>query len=94
MNSAVSSGLKTTSGVIATGKNYLKGVKLLADGTNAASATIYDNTDASGKILWQGAIPATGVAVPLDDFSHMVQAELGLYLALTGTGASAIVYFG
>lgn len=94
INSAKSSDLLTTSGLIATGKNYLKGVKILTDGTNAATVIVYDNTTNSGKVLYKGVVAGDQLAGPLDDFTHMVQAELGLYVVLSGTGANAVVYFG
>lgn len=95
INSAKSSDLLVASGAIASGRNYVKGVKILTDGTNAATVTIYDNaTAASGKVLYKGTVSGASLAGPLDDFTHMVQAENGLYVQLAGTGANAIVYFG
>lgn len=94
INTAVSSGLLSASGVLSSGKNLIKGVLLVPDGTNAPTVTIYNNASAaSGVVLFQ----ATGSATvgTYFDFTHAVQADLGLYVQLSGTGSpKAIVYYG
>lgn len=93
MNTSISSGSLSASTLIFTGKSLLVGACIGADGTNPATVTIYDNTSATGTILWQTVIPATGrnqtILFPLP-----IQAKTGLYVAISGTGASAIVYRG
>lgn len=87
MNSAVSSGPLTSDTLLATGKNYLKSVLVLG----ASNVIIYDNTSAAGKIIFQ-CDNSTGTLPMFFDFSHMVQAHIGLYADIAaGTG---IVYYG
>lgn len=86
MNSAKTSDLLTTSTQVATGKNYLKGVKIITNGTADATVTIYDTATgtATGKVVYMGVVPGANHSLPVDDFSHMVQAELGLYVVISG----------
>ncbi|MDE3022990.1 MAG: hypothetical protein KGI54_14220 [Pseudomonadota bacterium] len=91
LNTSKSSGLLTANTLLATGRNLLKGV-LLPAGAGSPTITIYDNTAGSGKILFQAA--GNGSTPVVVNFTHAVQAELGLYVVLGGTGPTAIVYFG
>lgn len=90
-----SSGLKTADAVIADSPARLHGVKLLADGTNAATLTIYDNASAaSGKVLAKISVKAGDVT----ETAHGnipeggVHALNGIYADVSGTGAEYIVY--
>lgn len=94
MASSRSSGLKSASAVIQTGRNRINAITLIADGTNAANVIIYDNaTTNSGLVLGKvSALAGQGTVHVI--FENPVVAENGLYAALTGTGANYIVYFG
>lgn len=78
------------SGLVRTGPGRLAAV-LLAGGSDAASATIYDNTAGSGTVL---AVlkAAAGVTVSWAPPGGQA-ASLGLYAALTGTTPSATVVY-
>lgn len=48
------SGNKTADALIRTGPGVLKSVIVNTDGTNDATLVLYDNTEASGKVVWEG----------------------------------------
>lgn len=89
---ATSSGLKAASTAILASPGRLKGLFVGADGTNAATAIIYDNPSAaSGTVLCKIIVDAGATAEIAD---HMdVVANRGIYLALSGTGAEAVVHY-
>ena len=91
--SSISSGLKTTSQLIATGKNRINAITFLGDGTNVSTVTIYDNTTASGKIVARVVNKATDQQNHVI-FTNPVVVENGIYAELTGTGGTYLVYFG
>jgi len=94
MASSRSSGLKTTDTAIATGRNRINAITLLADGVNAANVIIYDNaSSASGTVLAKVKI-ATGSVIQHVIFENPVITEEGIFADVTGTGAEYIVYFG
>lgn len=86
-NTAVSSGPLTSDTLLATGKNYLKGALVLA----ASNLILYDNTSAAGKILFQYD-NSTGTLPVHVDFSHMVQAHIGLFADVVA--GTVYVYYG
>lgn len=90
-----SSGEKTVDTLIYTAG--LDGVRLTAvliitDGTNDATAIIYDNTSAAGKKIFEATVVGSA-NYGGRNFPFPVAARTGLYLELTGTGASAIIEF-
>lgn len=92
-----SSGLKSSSAAIATipasGKGLrVWGLSVEADGTNPATAILYDSTAASGTEVAKVIVDAT-LTHEADFFPVPVACATGLYLALSGTGAKAIVYY-
>lgn len=87
MNSAVSSGPLTSDTLLATGKNYLKSVVVAA----ASNVNIYDNTSATGKIIF-AYDNTTGTLPMFVDFSHMVQAQNGLFADVVA--GTVYVYYG
>lgn len=94
MASSRSSGLNTTDAAIASGRNRINAVTLIADGTNAASVIVYDNaSSASGTVLSKvTAVAGQGTVHVI--FENPVIAENGVFADVTGTGAGYIVYFG
>ena len=91
--SSSSSGLQTTSKLIATGKNRINAISFLGDGTNPGTLNIYDNTSASGKIIAKATTKSTDIQNHII-FTFPVLAENGIYAQVTGTGAAYIVYYG
>jgi hypothetical protein len=92
--SAISSGEKTSDTIIHTGACRLTGIQIITDGTNDATVILYDNTSAAGKVLFQGTVEG-GAAIHYGgrNWTFPVSCNIGIYLDLTGTGASAIVEY-
>ena len=84
----------TSSQLIATGRNLLHGVIIGGDGTNAATVTVYDNTAGSGTKLFQEVLEASSERSRGFSFPFAVVAVNGLYVAVSGTGAQATVFYG
>lgn len=93
MNTSISSGSLAASTLVFTGKALLAAVSVGADGTNPATVIVYDNTAASGTILFQTVVPA-GARNQTVVFVLPVQAKTGLYVSVAGTGASAVIHRG
>jgi hypothetical protein len=89
---AKSSGQKSASVAIVTGPGLLRGLIVEADGTNAATAIVYDGTSAAGTELMKIIVDATSTH-EAEIFEHGISADTGIYLALSGTGAKAIVLY-
>ncbi len=92
---STSSGLiATTAGVaVSDMPGKLRGVIAGADGTNAATVTVYDNPSAaSGTILAKIVVDAT-----LTHESFLppggIVVNRGLFVVVAGTGSEAIIYF-
>ena len=87
-----SSGLLTQSGIVHTGRCSFAGVEIITDGANAATVIVYDNTAASGTVLFKGVV--LGAA----QFGNMlltwpIRARTGIYVSIAGVGANAIVQY-
>jgi len=89
---AISTGELTADTHITTGRGMLAGVLVITDGTNPATCIIYDNTSAAGKKLWEGVVPGAS-QYGGRNWTAPVRFETGLYVDLTGTGASCIVEY-
>lgn len=84
-------GESTADGILHNGPTRLAGVQVITDGTNNATVILYDNTAASGTKVYEGGAVGADLS-KLDAFDVPVKCENGLYLDITGTGASCIVY--
>ena len=87
---------KTASATINSGPCRLCAVLMITDGTNPATAILYNLTSAvgaaAGNKVWEGTVAgATGYGGR--NWTVPVACDTGLYLALSGTGASAIVEY-
>lgn len=92
-NPSKSSGLKSASVVISARPARVKSVIAIADGTNAATVTVYDNpTAASGTEMVQIIVDA-GLTYEMFQNDDGVEALTGIYLSISGTGAKAIVHY-
>lgn len=95
MSSARSSGLQTTDGIVASGRNRLNSITLISDGTNACNAVVYDGITAAGTVLAKISIGASSLSTSAyQAFVIPVITETGIYVDVTGTGAAYIVTFG
>lgn len=90
---ALSTGVLTSNTSVFSGKNLVNGLIAGGDGTNVATITVYDNTSASGSIIMQVIVPA-GQRQVLVFPMRSIQASLGLYVSVSGTGANAQLYYG
>lgn len=84
---AQSSGQQTTDKLIYTGPCRLSAILVMADGTNAATVTVYDNTSAAGKVIYSGGAPA-GAYNGGWIYQIPVEMRTGIYVDVTGTNAS------
>jgi hypothetical protein len=87
---ALASGSTTT---LSSGKGYLNSVQVTTDGTNAATATVYDNTAGSGKVL-AVLIVAGATLSGSRNFLPALRADIGITVVVSGTGANAYVGYG
>ena len=92
MNYVTSSGEKTSSTSILSGPGAVHTILVTADGTNAATVVVYDNTDASGTILARVVVDA-GATFENCHLTTPVVANTGIYLSVSGTGAAAVVHY-
>ena len=89
---AISTGEKTSSETVKTGNGYLTSVLVITDGTNAATVIAYDNTSAAGKKLGEWTVAgATGYGGR--NWTFPVAFATALHIAISGTGASAIIEY-
>lgn len=89
---ATSTGELTADTLIVQKKGALCSVLVITDGTNAATVLIYDNTSAAGKKIAEFTVAgATGYGGR--NWIFPVGYENGLYMDISGTGASAIVEY-
>jgi len=80
----------STNGAVSATEGTLYGAHLAA-GSDAATLTLYDNTNqASGTVLLKLAAPTNGN----DAFTLCVDFATGCYAAITGTGPSATILYG
>lgn len=93
ISSSRSSGLKSASALIATGKNRINSIMAVGDGTNAGTLLIYDNTSAAGTVLAQVAVGSQHHTAYIS-FPNPIYAENGLYASLSGTGATYVITYG
>lgn len=94
-SSSRSSGLQTTDGIVASGRNRLNTVTLISDGTNACSVIIYDGVSAAGTVLAKASIGAASLkSTEQLTYVNPVITETGIYADVTGTGAAYIVTYG
>jgi hypothetical protein len=91
--SALSSGVLTTSGEVIVAPVSLTGLEVLTDGSHGVTVTLYDNISAAtGNVLYEAVCAATPQTqtqfIPIP-----IQASAGIYMNISGTGGSAIVYY-
>lgn len=92
-NTSVSLGEQTSDGILFNGRTLLDGVMVITDGTNPATVILYDNTAASGTKVFEAVVAGANNA-ELFSFNNSIKCDTGLYLDISGTGASCIIYRG
>lgn len=93
MASSISSGVLSADTLVFTGKNRINAITVLTDGTNAATVDIRDGTTVAGTIKITGKCLGANLINHIL-FENPVVLENGIYVDVTGTGASCIVYYG
>ena len=81
----------TASGLAHTGPGILTGLVLSIDGSTAVTLTAYDNTAASGTIIFQAHISPESAEQPFSVFfsdRYAPRFATGLYLAMSAAGMS------
>ncbi len=71
----------------------LTGVSLTCDGTTDSTITIYDNTAASGRLVYNIRLDASVDGVHRFDLLPQVKCHIGVFMTVTGTSAVAILYW-
>ena len=90
---AISSGILATSANIYRGAGILTGVLILTDGSNAATVTVYDHAaDAAGTVLFKATMLGASYFGG-GTWEYPVQFTNGIYVSISGTGATAIIYY-
>jgi len=88
----ISSGIKSSSAVIKAGVGILVDVLVYTDGANNGTVTIYDNaTAASGHVLAKEVVK--GEFLQGGEVNILCNCDNGLYMELSGTGATAIIRY-
>ncbi len=89
---AVSSGVKSASAAISSVPALLVGFSVTTNGTDNATLTLYDNaSSASGTVIGQATVLGSQMNYNLA-YNIPVKASNGIYLSLSGTGATALVF--
>ena len=90
---AVSSGEQTADAAIYADAAWLTGIWVITDGTNDAKVIVYDNASAaSGTVIGEITITGSG-NFGGRDFPFPVKMYNGIYVDVTGTGASYIIEY-
>ena len=89
---AISSGLLTTDTQVYTGRGLYHGMAVRAEGAGNAEVTIYDGTDATGKVIDRLTV-AGGEADLFHNFNRPVRVKNGIF-AQVSVDTGVIVYFG
>lgn len=93
-NPATSSGLKTSDVAIMAMPGRLMGLQVIGDGTNAATAILYDNASAaSGTVLAKVIVDAGLTYEELVIGEEGIVCNNGIYLDIGGTGAEAVIQY-
>ena len=71
----------------------LTGVSLTCDGATDSTVTIYDNTAASGTLVYNIRLDASVDGVHRFDLLPNIHCKTGVFVTVTGASAVAIVYF-
>ena len=96
MRSKTSYEITSSAAIVANGNVLLTSVLVITDGTNAATVILYDKPSATGiaaeNKLWEGTVPGAS-QYGGRNWTFPVKCQSGIYCAITGTGASAIVEY-
>jgi hypothetical protein len=86
-------GLISSNTQVITGNAYILSVGVVADGTNAATVTVYDGTDASGAQITPPLVIGAGSYFGGEDWPVPVPLNKGIFVTISGTNAGAIIWY-
>lgn len=89
---ALTSGQKTTSDTILNGPGVITGIKVITDGANDATLTVYDNTAASGKVVDYTKVNAAN-HYGGRNVIYPIRINTGIYAAISGTNAGYFIEY-
>lgn len=93
----VSSGAITSDTAVLANSGTFKKVVVIGDGTNACSVVVHDDPDsADGTVIAQARCLSTAAPAQAEcgvEGPDGVHCSNGIYVDITGTGATAIVYY-
>ncbi len=82
----------TATGLISGGPCTLKYVKVVTNGTNTAKAILQNGLTATGEVVDETSVVGeNNYGGSNIDPPHGIRCDVGLYLTLSGTGASVII---
>ena len=87
-----SSGKLTSSQVLLQQKGFVSNLLIRTDGSNAATITFYDGLNDRGRIICDVAVAGASLFGGMG-WEHPLICENGLYVGVSGTGASCYVYY-
>ena len=87
-----SSGEKSASALINTGECVVTGVKVITNGSNDVTVTLYDNTEASGKKLDSWPVAADERYGGTMFGKAALKAHNGVYAEMSGVGGTYYVF--
>ena len=91
VTSSKTAGRKTADALIGTGIGLISGILIETDKTNDVTVVLYDNTAASGTIVFKALVPGTD-DTRLFSFNNPIRTTTGIYVDVTGTGAAYTIY--
>ncbi|MHA1962162.1 MAG: hypothetical protein ACW99U_18310 [Candidatus Thorarchaeota archaeon] len=93
LGASLTSGELTIDQAVTTGSGVLRGAVINTDGNNNATVILYDNASAaSGTKLWEQVV--IGADITGGFFNcHGIEYNNGIYLDITGSGASVIAFY-
>ena len=92
-NACSSSGKKASDEIIATFPATLCGIRAYTNGTNNTTCTVYDGTSAAGTIVGEWTTLGSNISGGDNGPVGGVTALKGLYLDITTTAGSCIIYY-
>lgn len=93
MHTWTSSGLKTSDAAIVARPCRIHAVTVISDGTNAATAIIYDNASAASGNVVAKVVCAGATRTQVITSEDGIECSNGAYLDIGGTDAETIVHY-
>ena len=90
---ANSSGILSSSSLVHTGRCLLTGIKVNTDGVNDASVSVYDNTEASGKVVDSFKVAAAELYGGVMYGKSPVLMDNGIYVGMSGGSVEVIIFY-